>query len=106
MKQEQMVGARLPSRLVRELEFIEEVEQSDRSTTVRWLLARAVHERKFEYYARARKVPAQYDLEDLRRDWLRIAFVVYGGMNRKDWRTVSLDGVDYDAAELARQLAS
>jgi hypothetical protein len=51
MKQEQMVGARLPSRLVRELELIEEVEQSDRSTTVRWLLARAVHERKFEYYA-------------------------------------------------------
>ena len=39
MKQEQMVGATLPSRLVRELELIEEVEQSDRSTTVRWLLA-------------------------------------------------------------------
>ncbi len=35
---------------------------------------------------------------------LRIAFVVYGAMNRKDWRTVSVGDVDFDAAELARQL--
>jgi len=35
---------------------------------------------------------------------LRIGFVVYGGMNRKDWRTVSVDDVDFDAMELARQL--
>ena len=35
---------------------------------------------------------------------LRIAFVVYGAMNRKDWRTVSIEDVDLDAAELARQL--
>ena len=34
----------------------------------------------------------------------RIAFVVYGAMNRKDWRTVSVEDVDFDAAELARQL--
>jgi len=39
---------------------------------------------------------------DLKR--LRIAFVVYGAMNRKDWRTVSIGDVDFDAAELARQL--
>ena len=43
-------------------------------------------------------------IQDLQRDRLRIAFVVYGGMNRKDWRTVSLDDVDYDEAEFARQL--
>ncbi len=35
---------------------------------------------------------------------LRIAFVVYGAMNRKDWRTVSTDDVDFDAEELKRQL--
>ena len=38
------------------------------------------------------------------RGRLRIAFVAYGGMNRKDWRTVSLDDVDFDNPELARQL--
>lgn len=41
---------------------------------------------------------------DLERDRLRIAFVVYGGMNRKDWRTVSTEDVDFDAAGLTRQL--
>jgi predicted nucleotidyltransferase component of viral defense system len=39
---------------------------------------------------------------DLER--FRIAFVVYGAMNRKDWRAVSVEDVDFDAAELARQL--
>lgn len=43
-------------------------------------------------------------MADLERDLLRIAFVVYGGMNRKDWRTVSIEDVEFDAAELARQL--
>ena len=41
---------------------------------------------------------------DLERDRLRIAFVVYGGMNRKDWRTISIEDVDFDPAELARLL--
>lgn len=96
MKKAQMVGARLPLGLVRELEFIEEVEQADRSTTVRRLLAKAVREWKLEHYARqygdgkltmaraardagvslwemmeyvrGRKVAVQYDLEDLRQD--------------------------------------
>lgn len=36
---------------------------------------------------------------------LRIGFVVYGAMNRKDWRTVSSGDVDLDVVELARQLA-
>lgn len=96
MKKEQMVSTRLPSELVCELAFIEEVEQSDRSTTVRRLLSKAIQQWKLEHYvrlygdgkltlaraahdagvslwemmdyARARKVPAQYDLEELQRD--------------------------------------
>ena len=96
MKKEQMVGTRLPSELVRELAFIEEVEQSDRSTTVRRLLSKAIQQWKLEHYvrlygdgkltlaraardagvslwemmdyARARKVPTQYDLKELQRD--------------------------------------
>ena len=96
MKKEQMVGARLPADLVRELELIQNVEQADRSTTVRRLLARAIRDWKLEHaarqygegrvslaraaleagvslwemmdYARAGKVSVQYDLEDLERD--------------------------------------
>ena len=91
-----MVGARLPADLVRELELIQNVEQADRSTTVRRLLARAIRDWKLEHwsrqyaddrislsraaleagvslwemmdYARARKVSVQYDLDDLERD--------------------------------------
>jgi predicted nucleotidyltransferase component of viral defense system len=36
---------------------------------------------------------------------IRTAFVVYGAMNRKDWRTISLDDVAFDSAELVSQLA-
>lgn len=96
MKKEQMVGARLPSDLVRELELIQNVEQADRSTTVRRLLARAIRDWKLEHaareyglgrvslsraaldagvslwemmdYARASKVSVQYDLDDLEHD--------------------------------------
>jgi len=32
------------------------------------------------------------------------AEMVEGGMNRKDWRTVSIEDVDFDSEELARQL--
>lgn len=35
---------------------------------------------------------------------LRIAFVTYGAMNRKDWRTVRIEDVDFDARELSDQL--
>ena len=45
-------------------------------------------------------------MDDLEHNRLRIAFVVYGGMNRKDWRTVSIKEVDFDTAELGRQLIS
>ena len=101
-----MVGTRLPSELVRELAFIEEVEQSDRSTTVRRLLSKAIQQWKLEHYvrlygdgkltlaraardagvslwemmdyARSRKVPAQYDLEELQRD----LGTIYGSLDR------------------------
>jgi len=35
---------------------------------------------------------------------LRLAFVVYGGMNRKDWRTVSTDDVKADANDVQNAL--
>ena len=106
MKKEQMVGTRLPSELVRELAFIEEVEQSDRSTTVRRLLSKAIQQWKLEHYvrlygdgkltlaraardagvslwemmdyARAKKVPAQYDLKGLQRD----LGTIYGSLDQ------------------------
>ena len=42
--------------------------------------------------------------DDLEQKRLRLAFVVYGAMNRKDWRTVSLQDVDFTAEELSHQL--
>lgn len=96
MKKEQMVGTRLPQEIVRDLETIETVEQSDRSTVVRRLLYKAIGEWKMEHYARLygdgkltlasaarragvslwqmmdfarqRKISVQYDLEDFERD--------------------------------------
>ena len=42
---------------------------------------------------------------DLDRDKLRIAFVVYGGLNRKDWRTVRIEDVAAaEPSELKREL--
>jgi len=35
---------------------------------------------------------------------LRLGFVVYGAMNRKDWRTVSVDDLTFDPIDLKRQL--
>ena len=35
---------------------------------------------------------------------LRTAFVVYGAMNRRDWRTVTVDDVAFDPRELSSQL--
>jgi len=43
-------------------------------------------------------------LDGLDPQRLRVGFVVYGAMNRKDWRTVSAEDVDFDGVELARQL--
>ena len=52
MKQEQVVGTRLPDTVVRDLETIEQVEQADRSTTVRKLLSRAIQDWKLDHYSR------------------------------------------------------
>jgi hypothetical protein len=41
---------------------------------------------------------------DLDRDKLRLAFVVYGGLNRKDWRTARIEDVAAEPAELKREL--
>ena len=35
---------------------------------------------------------------------LRIGFVAYGGMNRKDWRTVKIDDIGFDPNDLANRL--
>ena len=35
---------------------------------------------------------------------LRSTFVIYGAVDRRDWRTVSVEDVAMDPAELARQL--
>jgi len=37
-------------------------------------------------------------------DKLRLAFVVYGGMNRNDWRNVTVHNISLEPSELARQL--
>ena len=107
MRKEQMVGSRLPEELVRDLELIERLEQTDRSTTVRKLLSQATREWKLDYYARQyaegkvgvaraarqagvsiwemmeylrrKKIPAQYDLDDLEHDLK----VIYKGLEKE-----------------------
>ncbi len=37
-------------------------------------------------------------------DRLRLGFVLYGAMNRRDWRTLSLDDLGYDTRDLENQL--
>ena len=45
-----------------------------------------------------------FSMDGLDFERLRIAFVVYGAMGRKDWRTVSVTDVEVDVAELVNQL--
>ena len=96
IKKEQMVGTRLPVSIIDDLEKIEHVEQTDRSTILRKLLYGAIRDWKLEHFAqeygrsrmtmaraaeeagvsiwemmdylRQRKIPAQYSLEDLEHD--------------------------------------
>ena len=44
----------------------------------------------------------QMNALDLNR--LRLAFVVYGAMNRRDWRTISIDDMAFDPVEMMQQL--
>ena len=41
---------------------------------------------------------------DLDMKRLRVAFVVYGALNRKDWRTISLEDITFETAELKNML--
>ncbi|MBF0491369.1 MAG: nucleotidyl transferase AbiEii/AbiGii toxin family protein [Deltaproteobacteria bacterium] len=41
---------------------------------------------------------------NLQRDKLRLGFVLYGAMNRRDWRKISTDDLDYNVHELKNQL--
>lgn len=96
MKKEELVATRLPESFVSDLKKIESVEQSDRSTVLRKLLYKAIADWKKEYaaklyaegkltleraaidsrvsvremmeYLKAKKIPAQYDIEDLEED--------------------------------------
>lgn len=43
--------------------------------------------------------PEKIDVNDL-----RLAFVVYGAMNRKDWRTLSLEDISFEANDLKQKL--
>lgn len=45
-----------------------------------------------------------FHIDNLDSQRLRIGFVVYGAMNRKDWRSVSVNDVDFDSIDLTRQL--
>ena len=45
-----------------------------------------------------------FSIEDLDIEKLRVAFVLYGAMNRGDWRRISADDIDFDPLELTRQL--
>jgi len=49
----------------------------------------------------ARNLLRQAELDRAR---LRLAFVVYGGANRKDWRRITLEDVRLDTKEVERQL--
>jgi predicted nucleotidyltransferase component of viral defense system len=45
-----------------------------------------------------------FAMQKLEREKLRLGFVVYGAMNRKDWRTVSVNDVAYQPKEVESEL--
>lgn len=49
----------------------------------------------------ARELLGRHDLDPSK---LRLAFVVYGGQNRKDWRSVRVEDIQAEAPELKREL--
>jgi predicted nucleotidyltransferase component of viral defense system len=36
---------------------------------------------------------------------LRLVFMIYGGMNRRDWRTLKIEDIGFDSSELKKKLA-
>lgn len=111
MKKERTVASRLPEHMVRDLELVESVEETDRATAVRRLLKRSLEEWKLDYYARRygegeltmakaaeeagvslwrmmdhvrrRKVTAQYDLEELHKDLATVGRTSRPARNRR-----------------------
>ena len=106
MKKKQMVRTRVPDTVVRDLEEIEQIEQADRSTTVRKLLSRRYRTGSWTFirvctaaassrccprgrslslgnddYMKTKKITAQYDLEDFQRD-LKTVFGESGACQR------------------------
>lgn len=99
MKKEEIVAVRLPKKLVSDIKKIEVIEQTERSTVLRKLLYKAVRDWKIEYaamcyaegritleraameggisvremidYLKERKIPTQYEMEDLEEDMKR-----------------------------------
>jgi hypothetical protein len=61
------------------------------------LLARGGHRDLFDVHQLLKR-------GDLDRERLRLGFVVYGAINRKDWRTVSVADVVFDSRELESSL--
>lgn len=45
-----------------------------------------------------------FRMDNLDYNRLRLGFVVYGAMNRKDWRKVSIDDINFDPIDLKRKL--
>lgn len=100
MKAKRLVRTRLPVEMVEQLETIGNIEQSDRSTTIRRLLSRAIRDWKLDHhgqryalgqlslarcareagvsvwemmdYVQSRKIRAQYDEDDLAHDMERL----------------------------------
>ena len=46
-----------------------------------------------------------FSMDDIDFKRLRTAFTVYGAMHRRDWRTISIEDVNFDVDEIDRQLA-
>ncbi len=42
--------------------------------------------------------------DDLNSSKLRLGFVIYGAMNRKDWRTINIDDIGFDTGDINSQL--
>jgi len=43
-------------------------------------------------------------MESLDMEKLRLVFMVYGGMNRRDWRTLKIEDIGFDSSELKKKL--
>lgn len=42
--------------------------------------------------------------QEINMSYLRLAFIVYGGMNRHDWRTIKIEDIGFDSQELQNKL--